>query len=111
MRRDTRFKRPSREELESRLPSDVLSGPEEMGVWNMILQSDDPSEVARWYRSYRDSPNCTLPKKKLRAMRDVMITAMREANKSDPSRRVEKKKGTHYMDYENEWLLSPRQGA
>lgn len=111
MRKDTRFNRPSREDLEARLPPQTLSGIPEMGIWNMMLQSDDPSEVCRWYRSYRDSPHCSVPKQKLRAMRDVMVNGMREENKKDPSPRLEKKKGIHYMDYENEWVMRPRGGA
>jgi hypothetical protein len=111
MRKDTRFKRPSREDLESRLPSGTLSDSQVVGIWNMMLQSDDPSEVSRWYRSYRDSPHCSVPREKLRAMRDTMIIGMREENKNDPTKRLEKKKGTHYMDYENEWTLKPREGA
>lgn len=111
MRKDTRFNRPPRETLESKLPAGTLSGSQEMGIWNMILQADDPSEVCRWYRNYRDSPHCEVPREKLRAMRDTMIEGMRSENKKDPSRRVEKKKGVHYMDYENEWILKPRTGA
>lgn len=111
MRRDTRFKRPSREDLEANLPSNTLSDNQAIGIWNMMLQSDDPSEVSRWYRSYRDSSHCSVPRDKLRAMRDVMILGMREENKNDPTRRMEKKKGTHYTNYENEWTLKPRTGA
>lgn len=111
MRKDTRFKRPPREELEGKLPSGTITNSEEMGIWNMMLQSDDPSEVCRWYRSYRDSPHCSIPKEKLKAMRDVMVKGMREENKKDPTKRLEKKKGVHYMDYENEWILRPREGA
>jgi hypothetical protein len=82
-----------------------------MGIWNMMLQSDDPSEVCRWYRNYRDSPHCDVPREKLRAMRDTMVNGMRESNKKDPAKRLEKRKGTHYADYENEWILKPREGA
>jgi len=111
MRKDTRFNRPPREDLEGRLPSGTLSSSQEMGIWNMMLQSDDPSEVCRWYRSYRDSPHCDVPREKLRAMRDIMVNGMRESNKKDPAKRLEKRKGTHYADYENEWILKPREGA
>jgi hypothetical protein len=111
MRRDTRFARPERSELEGRLPSGTLSVPQAMGVWNMMLQADDPSEVCRWYRTYRDSDHCTLPREQLRAMRDTMITAMRESNRQDPKRRTEKRKGTHYPNYETEWHTSERKGA
>jgi hypothetical protein len=62
----------------------------------MIVRSDDPSEVSRHYRSYRDSKHCTLPRERLRAMRDTMITSMREANRQDKNPRKEKKAGTHY---------------
>ena len=96
MRKDTRFARPERAEIESRLSPGILSDPQALGVWNMILQSDDPSEVSRWYRTYRDSPHCQVPQQNLRAMRDTMITAMREANRQDPNPRKEKKAGVHY---------------
>jgi hypothetical protein len=96
MRRDTRFARPERSEIESRLPAGTLADQQATGIWNMMLQSDDPSEVSRWYRTYRDSEHCTVPKQNLRAMRDTMITAMREANRQDPNPRKEKKAGTHY---------------
>jgi hypothetical protein len=97
MRRDTRFARPERAEIESRLPPNILSDPQALGVWNLVLQSDDPSEVSRWYRSYRDSPHCQIPRQNLRAMRDTMITAMREANRQDSNPRKEKKAGVHYQ--------------
>jgi hypothetical protein len=96
MRKDTRFARPSREEIQSKLPPGTLSDPESLGVWEMIVRSDDPSEVSRYYRSYRDSKHCTLPRERLRAMRDTMITSMREANRQDKNPRKEKKAGTHY---------------
>ena len=96
MRKDTRFRRPDRSEIEARLPSGTLDDPQALGVWNMVLRSSDPSEVAHWYRSYRDSDLCQVPRKSLRAMRDTMIQCMREANKEDPNPRKEKKKGRHY---------------
>jgi hypothetical protein len=111
MRKDTRFARPSREEIESKLPNSLLEDPQVLGVWNMMVQSDDPSEVARWFRSYRDSPHCSIPIEKLRAMRDTMISSMRDANKEDPSKRVEKRKGTHYPNIGSSWYLEPRTGA
>jgi hypothetical protein len=111
MRKDTRFNRPPRDEIESKLPDGLLVDPQILGVWNMMLQADDPSEVARWYRSYRDSPHCTIPTDKLRVLRDTMILSMREANREDESRRVEKRKGVHYPDPEKTWFLEPRTGA
>lgn len=96
MRKDTRFARPNREDIESKLPPGTLSDAQAIGIWNMCLQADDPSEVARWYRTYRDSPHCTVPRQKLRAMRDTMIQSMREANRNDPHPRKEKKAGIHY---------------
>lgn len=110
MRRDTRFARPERADIESRLPPGTLSDPQALGIWNMILQSDDPSEVSRWYRSYRDSDHCAVPKEKLRAMRDTMITSMREANRADSNPRKEKKRGVHY-DGHNNGHQRPRTGA
>jgi len=76
-----------------------------------MLQSDDPSEVARWYRSYRDSDHCTVPREKLRAMRDTMITSMREANKKDPNPRKEKQAGVHYDRGHLYNAPTPRKGA
>ena len=96
MRRDTRFARPDRSEIESKLPAGCLSDAQCMGIWNMMLRADDPSDVAHTFRSYRDSDHCTVPRQKLRAMRDTMITAMREANKKDPNPRKEKQAGVHY---------------
>ena len=96
MRRDTRFARPERAEIESRLPAGTLSDPQALGVWDLMLRNDDPSDVSHTYRMYRDSEHCTVPQQKLRAMRDTMITAMREANRQDPKPRKEKKAGTHY---------------
>jgi hypothetical protein len=110
MRRDTRFARPERSEIESRLPGGTLKDAGALGVWNLILQSDDPSEVARWYRSYRDSPHCQVPQKDLRAMRDTMITCMREANREDPNPRKEKKLGVHYDGYNNGFVKT-RKGS
>lgn len=111
MRKDTRFQRPERSELESRLPKGTLKDAQSIGVWNMMLQADDPGEVTRWYRAYRDSKHCTLPRNQLRAMRDTMITAMRESNQKDPKPRMEKRKGIHFMDYEKEWQDKMRKGA
>ena len=96
MRKDTRFARPNRSEIESKLPPGTLSDAQTMGVWNMMLQSDDPSEVCRWYRTYRDSDHCTTPRQHLRSMRDTMIASMREANRKDSNPRKEKKAGVHY---------------
>lgn len=110
MRKDTRFRRPDRSEIEAKLPSKILSDPQALGVWNMMLQNDDPSDVAHTYRSFRDSRYCTVPREHLRAMRDTMITAMREANKEDKNPRLEKKKGKHYYGNEHGWQ-PPRTGA
>jgi len=96
MRRDTRFARPDRAEIESRLPAGTLADPQALGVWDLMLRNDDPSDVAHTYRMYRDSPHCNVPKKDLRAMRDTMITSMREANRKDSNPRKEKKAGVHY---------------
>ena len=96
MRKDTRFARPNREEIESKLPPGALSDSQALGVWNMMLQCDDPSDVSHKYRSYRDSKHCSVPRQHLRSMRDTMITAMREANREDPNPRKEKKAGVHY---------------
>ena len=110
MRRDTRFRRPERNEIESRLPPGTLADAQALGIWNLVLQADDPSEVAHWYRNYRDSPHCAVPREKIRAMRDTMITAMREANRTDSNPRKEKKKGVHYHTNPDGWLPQ-RKGA
>ena len=104
MRKDTRFRRPDRAEIESRLPAKILSDPQALGVWNMMLQNDDPSDVAHTYRSFRDSKYCTVPREHLRSMRDAMITAMREENRKDSSPRKEKKKGIHYNAMPDGWM-------
>jgi hypothetical protein len=96
MRKDTRFRRLDRQDIESRLPAGTLGDSQALGIWNMMLQCDDPSDVAHKYRSYRDSSYCSVPREQLRSMRDAMITAMREANHQDPNPRKEKKAGVHY---------------
>jgi len=104
MRKDTRFRRPDRSEIETKLPNGILKDPQALGVWNMMLRGDDPSDIAHTYRSFRDSSHCTVPREHLRAMRDAMITSMREANKQDPKPRVEKKKGIHYDSMPDGWM-------
>ena len=104
MRKDTRFRRPERHEIESRLPPGTLADPQALGIWNLCLQADDPSDVAHTYRSFRDSKHCSVPRKHLRAMRDTMITAMREANRHDPKPRKEKKAGVHYHTMPDGWM-------
>lgn len=111
MRTDTRFPRPDRYTLESRLSPGTLDHPQAPGVWSIFLQCDDPSDVAHKFRSYRDSNYCSIPREKLRNMRDVLILGMREANKASPRPFKEKQKGRHYMDYENTWQDAPRTGA
>lgn len=108
---DTRFPREDRSILEQRLPPGTLSHPQAFGVWSIFLQCDDPSDVAHKFRSYRDSNLCSIPRGNLRAMRDTLILSMREENKKLKVPRKEKKKGVHYMDYENEWVDKPRTGA
>ena len=110
MRKDTRFRRPDRNNIEARLPAGTLADSQALGIWNMMLQCDDPSDVAHKYRSYRDSNYCSVPREKLRAMRDTMITAMRESNREDPNPRKEKKKGKHYSGH-NEGHLPERKGS
>lgn len=104
MRTDTRWRRPERQEIESRLPAGTLADPQALGIWNMLLRADDPSTVAHTYRTYRDSNHCTVPREKLRAMRDTMITAMRESNRQDPKPRLEKKAGKHYHTNPDGWM-------
>jgi hypothetical protein len=104
MRKDTRFARPDRAEIESKLSPGTLSDAQALGIWNMFLRSDDPSDVAHTYRSYRDSPHCNVSREKLQEMRNTMITAMREANRNDPKPRKEKKSGVHYDPMSNGWM-------
>ena len=96
MRKDTRFARPDRLEIESKLPPGTLSDIQALAIWNMVLRADNPSDVAHTYRAYRDSEHCSVPREKLRAMRDTMITSMRESNRLDPKPRKEKQAGSHY---------------
>ena len=104
MRKDTRFRRPDRTEIEAKLSKEILRDPQALGVWNMMLQNDDPSDVAHTYRSFRDSKYCTVPREHLRSMRDAMITSMREENRKDSSPRKEKKKGIHYDSMPDGWM-------
>lgn len=90
--------------MEEKLPKGILSDPQALGVWNMMLQNDDPSDVAHTYRSFRDSKHCTVPREHLRSMRNTMIASMREANKKDPKPRIEKKKGVHYSAMPDGWM-------
>jgi hypothetical protein len=110
MRKDTRFARPDRSDIEAKLPPGTLDDAQALGIWNMMLRASDPSEVCHLYRSYRDSRYSAVPKPSLRAMRDTMITSMREANRKDTSPRKEKKAGIHYQKLDNLWQ-SPRKGA
>ena len=71
MRKDTRFRRPDRLDIEAKLPPGTLADSQALGIWNMMLQCDDPSDVAHKYRSYRDSSHCSVPREALRAMRDT----------------------------------------
>jgi hypothetical protein len=104
MRKDTRFHRPDRADIESKLPPSTLKNSQALGIWNMMLQCDDPSDVAHKYRSYRDSSYCSVPREDLRAMRDAMISAMREENRKDSHPRKEKKKGVHYDAMPDGWM-------
>jgi hypothetical protein len=109
MRKDTRFHRSDRSELEAKLPPGTLSEAQTLGIWNMMLRCDDPGDVARTYRSYRDSKHCTVPRQKLRSMRDTMIADMRASNRKDPSPRKEKKMGVNIPTW---WdAMNPRKGA
>ena len=103
MRKSTEFRRPERHDIEKKIPAGILSDPQALGVWNMMLRGGDPSEIAHTYRTYRDSKHCTVPREHLRAMRDTMITSMREANREDPRPRKEKRKGVHYNGYNDGW--------
>jgi hypothetical protein len=104
MRKDTRFRRPDRSEIEAKLPAGTLKDSQALGIWNMMLQCDDPSDVSHKYRSYRDSNRCSVPREHLRAMRDAMITSMREENKKDMKPRKEKKAGVHYNRMPDGWM-------
>jgi hypothetical protein len=110
MRKDTRFSRSSREDLRSKLNPGTLSDAQALGVWDMMLRADDPSEVSHLYRSYRDSGRCTLPKETLRHMRDVMVSDMREQNRKDPNPRVQTQRGRNTAAYNDGWQ-DHRRGA
>ena len=110
MIKDTRFPRSDRQTLEGKLPPGTLDDAQAWGVWNFLIQSDDPSNVSQIYRSYRDSDRCTLPREKLRAMRDVMVNDMREQNKLSKKPRVQTQIGNNTPGY-NDGRQSPRKGA
>jgi hypothetical protein len=110
MRKDTRFARPDRATLETQLPPGTLADAQALGIWNLMLACDDPSDVSHKYRSYRDSDRCSVPRETLRAMRDTMINGMRLANKQDNNPRKEKKIGIHYDRHSDGWL-PPRRTA
>jgi hypothetical protein len=103
IRKDTRFNRHSYSELTEKLPSGTLSHPEARGIWEFMNRCDDPSDVARTYRSYRDSHRCNVPRPSLRAMRDAIINSMREMNKKDPKPRVQKQIGNNVPRHNDGW--------
>ena len=111
MRNDTRFARSDRSTMESKLPPGTLSGPQAQGVWEFFLRCDDPSHVAHTYRSYRDSKYCEVPRQSLRAMRDTMITDMREQNKLSKKPRVETQIGRNAPRLNTESAHTHRKGA
>ena len=110
MRKDTRYARSSRGELRSKLNPGTLSDAQAVGVWDMIMRCDDPSEVSHLYRSYRDSDRCTLPRETLRHMRDVMVNDMREQNRKDAKPRVQTQVGRNTASYNDGWQ-GQRKGA
>lgn len=111
MRNDTRFARSDRNVLESKLPPGTLSGPQAQGVWEFFLRCDDPSHVAHCYRNYRDSKYCEVPRQNLRAMRDTMITDMREQNRLSKNPRVETQVGRNAPHLKTESAHTNRKGA
>jgi len=66
-----------REPLSSKLPPGTLSHPQAVGVWNMYQRCGNPDEVKHTYRSYKESTHCSVPRDRLRAMRNVMMDSMR----------------------------------
>lgn len=111
MQRSSVFPRPSREVIEESLPPGTLSDSQSNAVWSFFLRCSDPSEVSHTFRSYRDSPHCSIPHEKLRSMRDVMIMAMRESNKNSDKPLKERRKGKHYPDYFETWHPEDRKSA
>lgn len=110
MRKDTRFARHSHQELTEKLPSGSLGDSQALAIWNFLLRCDDPSDVSHMYRSFRDGKHCDVPKETLRAMRDTMITSMREMNKKDSNPRVETQRGRNTSAY-NDGRLPMRTGS
>lgn len=87
-----------------------LGDPQTLAVWNFFKNCDDPSHVSHTYRTYRDSKHCTIPKEHLRRMRDVMISDMREKEKSSSSRRKQTQVGRNAPTW-NDPQLHIRRGA
>jgi hypothetical protein len=87
-----------------------LKDSQALGIWNLMKQADDPSHVSHLYRQYRDSKYCSVPKDQLRRMRDVMISDMREQNKSSSRPRRQTQVGRNAPTW-NDPQLHIRRGA
>ena len=87
-----------------------LSDAQQLGIWNLMKQADDPSHVCHLYRSYKDSKYCTVPRAILRRMRDVMIADMKEQNKTSLNPRKQKQTGNNIPIW-NDPKLHIRRGA
>ena len=87
-----------------------MSDPQQLGIWNMFKNCDDPSAVSHQYRSLRDSKNCSVAKPILRRMRDVMIQDMRENNSKEKNPRKQRQVGRNALHF-NDPQLQFRRGA
>ena len=87
-----------------------LNDMQQLGIWNMMKNADDPSHVAQMYRSHCNSKYCTVPKPILRHMRDTMIKDMREHERNSPKPRKQTQIGRNAPHW-NDPKLHIRRGA
>ena len=87
-----------------------LRDAQQLGIWNLIKQADDPSHVCHLYRQYKDSKYCSVPRSILRRMRDVMIADMKENEKKSSSRKKQTQVGRNAPTW-NDPQLQIRRGA
>jgi hypothetical protein len=87
-----------------------LKNAQALGIWNLMKNADDPSHVSHLYRQYKGSKHCSVPKDQLRRMRDVMISDMKEQNKTSSKPRKQTQVGRNAPTW-NDPQLQIRRGA